>query len=81
MSLPRKNVPLGHDELELLDRLTTEGTRERTALRTLVPTVRRSEASVLAALVILGGHVVRDEALAAGYAELAHPTEPCDEDT
>lgn len=70
----RKNVPLNHDQLELLERLTTEGTRERAALRELVPHIRKSEASVLAALIVLGCRVVREEALAAGYAELAAGT-------
>ncbi|MFL6073766.1 MAG: hypothetical protein ACJ73S_10260 [Mycobacteriales bacterium] len=55
----------------MLDRLTTEGTRERDALRALVPRVGRSEASVLSALAMLGGQAVHEEALAAGYAELA----------
>jgi hypothetical protein len=59
------------DQLKLLERLTTEGTRERTALIELVPRVRKSEASVLSALVALGGRAVREQALADGYAELA----------
>jgi hypothetical protein len=63
-------------QLELLERLTTEGTRERAALRELVPNVRKSEASVLSALITLGGRIVREEALAAGYAELAASTAP-----
>jgi hypothetical protein len=66
----RKNVPLDPDQLQLLELLTTEGTRERAALRELVSNVRRSEASVLSALVMLGGRVVREEALATGYNEL-----------
>src|SRR4051794_32564757 len=70
----RKNVPLNEDQVGLLKRLTTEGTRERAALRELVPYVRKSEASVLAALVTLGGRVVREEALAAGYAQLVAKT-------
>jgi hypothetical protein len=72
----RKNVPMDPHQLELLERLTTEGTRERAALRELVPNVRKSEASVLSALITLGGRIVREEALAAGYAELAASTAP-----
>jgi hypothetical protein len=72
----RKNVPMDPGQLELLERLTTEGTRERAALRELVPNVRKSEASVLSALITLGSRVVREEALAAGYAELAASTAP-----
>ena len=70
----RKNVPMNPDQLELLEQLTTEGTRERAALRELVPYVRKSEASVLSALISLGCRVVREEALARGYAELAAGT-------
>jgi hypothetical protein len=70
----RKNVPMDEDQLGLLKRLTTEGTRERAALRELVPRVRKSEASVLSALITLGSRVVREEALAAGYAELVAKT-------
>ena len=68
--MPRKNVPLSPEQVELLGRLTADGTWEREALRRLAPGVRKSEASVLAALVGLGGRAVREEALAAGYAEL-----------
>lgn len=70
----RKNVPMHPDQLDLLDQLTTEGTRERAALRELVPHVRKSEASVLSALISLGCRVVREEALARGYAELVAGT-------
>jgi hypothetical protein len=66
----RKNVPLNPDQLELLALLRTHGTRERAALLELVSGVRKSEASVLSALLTLGGRVVREEALAAGYNEL-----------
>jgi hypothetical protein len=47
-----------------------ESTWERAALRQLVPRVHWSEASVLSALITLGGRAVREQALAAGYAEL-----------
>ncbi len=70
----RKNVPMDPEQLELLERLTTEGTRERAALREMFPHIRKSEASVLSALITLGGRVVREEALGAGYAELAAGT-------
>jgi hypothetical protein len=67
----RKNVPLQPDLLRLLGRLTTKGTREYYALRGLIPNVRNSEASVLAALISLGCDTVLREALTAAYAELS----------
>jgi hypothetical protein len=65
----RKNVPLDDDQLAFLERLTTSGTAERAALRELAPEVRKSEASVLSALITLGSKTVREQALNASYSE------------
>ncbi|MPZ65301.1 MAG: hypothetical protein GEU83_07195 [Pseudonocardiaceae bacterium] len=55
----------------LLDRLTQQGTLERTALDDLVPDVGTSKAALLHALLSVGIEAVREHARESGYEALA----------
>lgn len=67
----RENLPLNGREADLVDRLRTAGTLERSALEMLAPGVGTSKAAVLRAALHVGLDRLQETAMELGYQQMA----------